>query len=719
MLPFARISSLLPTGARGGAPAARTAAAQPGAAAPARRGALADPAASPPAAAPPDAAPHAAAPPAAAPPAAAPLADAPHAATAPLAVTPPDAAPPTAAPPTAAPPAAAPPAAALPAGSEPPAAALATGAPPTLPAAASEPPAAAPPLLAAPSSPAVAPPSRNFSLPLLAESARGEVGSAFTEPAARFPGQWAWSPHAAPRAAAAPGGSGGGGGGGGGGYQCLALNSEFSTPEVTTAERGGGRLVRALRYGHWRVRWPRFAREEHAEWFSKTDLVAWRAAADPCVAQYEAHRLDAGAPPFNSSGFTVRPAFAAPPPGGAPASAPPPSAPPGNATGEPPPPPPPPPPPSAWAAPHSASSHWLYFCEPRYTEGSVVVTDAVRVSEHPGGHDCGPGAAVDVLLANAAAAFPPPPPGQPPAASADVAVAGPLFWGVIPATWTWQHWCENTLPKMAQTEAAVVWEEVWGRGNGPPAAGAAGAPPPHALWAGASGNQELLDDRFPIVARIYSEALGMAALDVRAAPLATPRLLHACAAPPLHPFLWQLGQSAVFRPPPPPPLAARRKLVYCSRRDARTTEHPGRLLVNEDAVVQLLEDECARARLQRGSGCAGVVAYNHRAFNNSLAAMAAFFSDAIAIVSPHGGCLTNVNLMPCNAGVLEIMPLNAADSTPTEPHWHMLYMQAAFLEHRYFMLPVKAHEGSRDDMLVPLEDLRSIVRDLLDVSPRP
>ena len=539
--------------------------------------------------------------------------------------------------------------------------------------------------------------TRSFALPPLEQSARGRVGEGFSEPAERFPGWWAWSPQAQRDRHAAELGSDA--------YQCLALNSEFSPPEVVTAALGGGRLQRTLRYGHWRMRWPRFARGEHLDWFNEQDLVAWRSAAHPCVSLYDARRalaqdtvfarpggLEAPAlddlPPASAAptfleegqqrGFAIRPAFATPP-GAAGWSE--------DARAV------QPPLPGGWAAPPDTSALWLYFCEPRYTEGRVVVTDGARVSEFPGGHDCGPDASVETLFSNAATAFPVIEGGllglheRAP----DAQVPGPLFWGVIPATWTWQHWCENTLPKMAQVEASVVWEEVWGKGNGPPLGSSGGGargppprllgsggeggggghtPPPHPLWSGASAIQELLDDRFPIVSRIYSHALNMTPLDERQRAINTPRLLHACAAPPMHPFLWQLGQSNVFRTPPPPPLAKRTKLVYCSRRDASTTEHPGRLLLNEEAVVALLGEECRAAREGRGSACQGVVTYNHKAFNNNLSAMVEFFSDAIGLISPHGGCLTNVNLLPCNAGVLEIMPLQP-DKKPTEPHWHV------------------------------------------------
>ena len=47
----------------------------------------------------------------------------------------------------------------------------------------------------------------------------------------------------------------------------------------------------------------------------------------------------------------------------------------------------------------------------------------------------------------------------------------------------------------------------------------------------------------------------------------------------------------------------------------------------------------------------------------------------------------------------------------------MLYMQAVFLEMRYWMLPIEAAQGTRDDMLVPLDHLTAIVTSMLSGAP--
>lgn len=62
-------------------------------------------------------------------------------------------------------------------------------------------------------------------------------------------------------------------------------------------------------------------------------------------------------------------------------------------------------------------------------------------------HDCGPRGRTGQLLYAGS---------TPPAVDVDS-----LFWGVIPAVWTFQHWVQNTLPKLAQARAE------------------AGLPPPH------------------------------------------------------------------------------------------------------------------------------------------------------------------------------------------------------------------------------------------------
>lgn len=51
-------------------------------------------------------------------------------------------------------------------------------------------------------------------------------------------------------------------------------------------------------------------------------------------------------------------------------------------------------------------------------------------------------------------------------------------------------------------------------------------------------------------------------------------------------------------------------------------------------------------------------------------------------------------------------------------NFQMLYMQSVFLEMRYWMLPVEAAQGTRDDMMVPLDQLEKIVGEMLTLPPQ-
>jgi hypothetical protein len=83
-----------------------------------------------------------------------------------------------------------------------------------------------------------------------------------------------------------------------------------------------------------------------------------------------------------------------------------------------------------------ADDGMLTFGERRYTHGEVDVMHDVAIQESKG-RDCGPDDKLAALLR----------PFSREGASKQV---DRLFWAVIPATWTFQHWMENTLPKMAQ-----------------------------------------------------------------------------------------------------------------------------------------------------------------------------------------------------------------------------------------------------------------------------
>jgi hypothetical protein len=159
--------------------------------------------------------------------------------------------------------------------------------------------------------------------------------------------------------------------------------------------------------------------------------------------------------------------------------------------------------------------------------------------------------------------------------------------------------------------------------------------------------QELLLQRYPIVRDLYSY-LGWDATDERVRALHTDRLVYSCVSPPLHPYLWQLGQAQVLRVEPRP-IPERDTIVYCGRTTKGRIENAGRRVLNEPQLLETLRAAGASRGLK-------VEEFDHLAYN-TVPALTAYFSRARAIVGPHGGCLTNVLFMGCNSVVLELFPL--------------------------------------------------------------
>jgi hypothetical protein len=306
------------------------------------------------------------------------------------------------------------------------------------------------------------------------------------------------------------------------------------------------------------------------------------------------------------------------------------------------------------------------------------------------GHDCGPNGDLGALASN----------GEEGVRAAAAArgreayqAAGTLYWGDIPAVWTYQHWMENTLPKVAQ--ALLLAPDAV-------AAQAGGAPPGEP--GGVTAVQELLLDRYPIVARIY-EHLGWRVADERARPVAAARMLYSCVAPPLHPYLWQVGQAAVLGVAPLP-LGQRDTLVYCGRTGKGRVENAGRQVVNEAAVLAALRDDVAAPRGLR------VAQFEHRE-HPDLPSLARFFARARAVVGPHGGCLTNVVFLGCGSSVVEIMPLVGGVRPPVGHPAMMMMMQSSFLEQDYSMLPVTTQDQA-GNVDVPVQDLVAVLSSSLD-----
>lgn len=249
------------------------------------------------------------------------------------------------------------------------------------------------------------------------------------------------------------------------------------------------------------------------------------------------------------------------------------------------------------------------------------------------------------------------------------------------------------LPKVAQALLLA-----------PEAVSAVPGQAPPGVPGGVTAVQELLLDRYPIIREIYKH-LGWGVVDERQRPVVGSRLLYSCVAPPLTPWLWQVGQAAVLGVKPLP-LQQRDRLVYCGRTGKGRIENAGRQVLNEDELLPELE------RLVAAPHGLTLEYFDHRD-HPTLPDLIAYFSRARALVGPHGGCLTNVVFMGCGSSVLEVYPLVGGVRTPVGHPAYMMYLQASFMEQDYSMLPVHTPDEA-GSAAVPVGDVIS----LLDASLR-
>jgi hypothetical protein len=220
-------------------------------------------------------------------------------------------------------------------------------------------------------------------------------------------------------------------------------------------------------------------------------------------------------------------------------------------------------------------------------------------------------------------------------------------------------------------------------------------------------DQELLLDRYPIVARIYDH-LNMTVFDERTKPVHARELVFSCITPPLHPYLWQLGQERFLRvvsPPKPRP----KRLAYCSRNDKKAATNGGRRVLNEAALLERIRAETDWQ----------VDVFEPSRYATIHELVAFFGNEVQGILGPHGGCLTNLMFLPCNSLVVELFPLVGGLRPPLGHPGYMMYMQSAMLEHEYWMVPVNTNEADGDFQIDPALVVEILQRKRLADEPRP
>jgi hypothetical protein len=330
------------------------------------------------------------------------------------------------------------------------------------------------------------------------------------------------------------------------------------------------------------------------------------------------------------------------------------------------------------------------FCEFDYTAGEVSVLNDVVVA-HPSYdmHPCSHGSNVNALINMGRERV---------EGFQGLKQVKSLFWGYATAAPFFQHWTQNILPKLAQ--ASLVDDSMLATSFS------------RSKWV---ANQELLTARFPIVPAIYDYMGWQPAMDEGVTPLHVDKLLYSCKSPPLHPVLWRIGQQKVLQIKEKP-VQERKKLVYCGRNRAALTENEGRRVLNEPELLSLLSE------WSRDGGESEVVMFDHSVFTAGTLAtennkggngqmvkdLVDFWGDARALIGPHGGCFTNVLFMPPNGLVVEAFPLVGGALRTTRGYGHMMYMQSMFLEHEYWMLP-SLSSSSTGDFRMEINELCEIL----------
>ena len=166
-------------------------------------------------------------------------------------------------------------------------------------------------------------------------------------------------------------------------------------------------------------------------------------------------------------------------------------------------------------------------------------------------------------------------------------------------------------------------------------------------------------------------------------------LINPCRTPGIHPRLWQDARSMYWSlvnlPKSKPNL-----LIYVQR-TMTNAKNPGRLILNEKFVIELLREYAAKHSLT-------YVEYDHSKHDDHIGKQIELFYNARIIFGIHGGALSNVNFARSGTIVIEIMPYKSDKSSlpivcsmfdPTQFKpcgGYSYYVQSQLLNQSYWIL---------------------------------
>ena len=295
----------------------------------------------------------------------------------------------------------------------------------------------------------------------------------------------------------------------------------------------------------------------------------------------------------------------------------------------------------------------VVFHTPEYEMGRVVRLAGFSLAMP---HDCGQRGRYQELAENAVRRL-----REPAARRVDAESSLFLF---IPATWSFQHWIDSTLPKLAQIALAAV-----------------------RLPADVRVMQELDERRFPIVPKLW-EHLGVPRahlVDDLDCVVSARESIYACNTPPHHPALWRKGQELLGVPRRFIPLEQRRKVCVLSRSaGAGVPTNPGRRNKNERemlaAIKRFLAAHPELSHLE-------VEVFNHERLGLNIDAHLDYFADVRVLLGAHGGALTNLIFAAPGTTVIELWVHHRWRGRATVGHEALAYWyQSTLLDMDYWLI---------------------------------
>ncbi|CAF1114542.1 unnamed protein product [Adineta ricciae] len=173
-------------------------------------------------------------------------------------------------------------------------------------------------------------------------------------------------------------------------------------------------------------------------------------------------------------------------------------------------------------------------------------------------------------------------------------------------------------------------------------------------------------------------------------------LINPCRTPGIHPRLWQDARlmywsiSGLLKTNSSAP-SERKNFIYIQRTSTNAM-NSGRLIVNEQAFVEVFRAYCAKHSLN-------YVQYDHSKDTGHIRSRIELFYNARVIIGVHSGALSNMNFAQSGTTVIEVMPYRSGSSSlPMTCSMfrvedmkacagYILYTQAQLLNQSYWMLP--------------------------------